>query len=537
MSGIPGTVVSFYSYKGGVGRTMALGNVAITLAQNGFRVLVVDLDLYAPGVQEYPPFQKAVESSIRYLLPGDRELGHGGMLDLIERQLWSSAPPEEQPFREKLRPVDAKKEIWQKWMRRVHEHKASGGYVDVIPAGPADHRALETLSGIGWYGFLTKFDGFEFFLSMRDQWWRGDYDFTLIDSRTGLSDYLQFCVGILPDVAVVVAGLNEENLKGLDVPLASINEVLPSRKSGLRIIPVLSLIPSGDLDKSMDRIRKAEESLRSGEWAGLILGAPVRLPYVATLAVEELLVVPEHPHASVFREYVRIAERLARHRFEEIDNLINLALYEGAVTGLTGGAVTILDRARDASEKAQYTFGIIRCAKLDAQRSAYSKAVSVETQKRFQAAVALIRKRHNLKPGQRWKDAHSSVGHWQIELETLVFYARVLAGEKQSKSAVRAFNDALEFMNALEKRNHADMFADRDWDRYAHELLFTRAFCQWGLLQVQAAEIGKGVVVKSVLQASVDKTYELLHQLMPTGISSEVAEPLKQIADDVKRLP
>jgi hypothetical protein len=54
---------------------------------------------------------------------------------------------------------------------------------------------------------------------------------------------------------------------------------------------------------------------------------------------------------------------------------------------------------------------------------------------------------------------------------------------------------------------------------------------------VQAAEIGKGVVVKSVLQASVDKTYELLHQLMPTGISSEVAEPLKQIADDVKRLP
>ena len=46
-------VTTFYSYKGGVGRTMALANVAALLAEIGRRVLVVDFDLEAPGVPSY----------------------------------------------------------------------------------------------------------------------------------------------------------------------------------------------------------------------------------------------------------------------------------------------------------------------------------------------------------------------------------------------------------------------------------------------------------------------------------------------------
>ncbi len=52
-------VVTFYSYKGGVGRTMALANVAALLAQDGRRVLVVDFDLEAPGVPSYGPLAAA----------------------------------------------------------------------------------------------------------------------------------------------------------------------------------------------------------------------------------------------------------------------------------------------------------------------------------------------------------------------------------------------------------------------------------------------------------------------------------------------
>lgn len=48
-----GKVVTFYSYKGGAGRTMALANVAWILASNGLRVLVVDWDLDSPGLHRY----------------------------------------------------------------------------------------------------------------------------------------------------------------------------------------------------------------------------------------------------------------------------------------------------------------------------------------------------------------------------------------------------------------------------------------------------------------------------------------------------
>ena len=44
-----GKIITFYSYKGGTGRTMLLANVAWILATNGKRVLVVDWDLEAPG--------------------------------------------------------------------------------------------------------------------------------------------------------------------------------------------------------------------------------------------------------------------------------------------------------------------------------------------------------------------------------------------------------------------------------------------------------------------------------------------------------
>src|SRR5437773_2282825 len=46
-------VVTFYSFKGGVGRTMALVNVGAYLASSGRRVLLVDFDLEAPSLPTY----------------------------------------------------------------------------------------------------------------------------------------------------------------------------------------------------------------------------------------------------------------------------------------------------------------------------------------------------------------------------------------------------------------------------------------------------------------------------------------------------
>ena len=46
----PGKILTFYSYKGGTARPMALANVAWLLASNGYRVLAIDWDFEAPGL-------------------------------------------------------------------------------------------------------------------------------------------------------------------------------------------------------------------------------------------------------------------------------------------------------------------------------------------------------------------------------------------------------------------------------------------------------------------------------------------------------
>ena len=44
-----GQIITFYSFKGGTGRSMTLANVAWILAANGKRVLVADWDLESPA--------------------------------------------------------------------------------------------------------------------------------------------------------------------------------------------------------------------------------------------------------------------------------------------------------------------------------------------------------------------------------------------------------------------------------------------------------------------------------------------------------
>ena len=59
---MPGKIVTFYSYKGGTGRSMALANVAWILAANNNKVLTIDWDFEAPGLHRYfLPFLKDTE--------------------------------------------------------------------------------------------------------------------------------------------------------------------------------------------------------------------------------------------------------------------------------------------------------------------------------------------------------------------------------------------------------------------------------------------------------------------------------------------
>ena len=77
-------VTTFYSFKGGVGRTMALVNAAVELTKRGRRVLAVDFDLEAPGLDTFDVMRP------RKSVPG--------VIDFVSEYLASGQAPEASRF-------------------------------------------------------------------------------------------------------------------------------------------------------------------------------------------------------------------------------------------------------------------------------------------------------------------------------------------------------------------------------------------------------------------------------------------------------
>src|SRR5919201_5309687 len=131
-----GRVVTFYSYKGGTGRTMALANLAWILASHGYRVLAVDWDLEAPGLHRFfhPFLDPAMLSATT------------GVIDLITEY-------REEALRETPRTAD-----WHKDFARVRPHAVSlawhrfpaGGSLDFLSAGRQNREYSAAVGSIDW---------------------------------------------------------------------------------------------------------------------------------------------------------------------------------------------------------------------------------------------------------------------------------------------------------------------------------------------------------------------------------------------------
>jgi MinD-like ATPase involved in chromosome partitioning or flagellar assembly len=52
--------IAFHSYKGGTGKTTIASNFAVLLTQRGYRVFLLDLDVYAPSLQAYFDMEPAI---------------------------------------------------------------------------------------------------------------------------------------------------------------------------------------------------------------------------------------------------------------------------------------------------------------------------------------------------------------------------------------------------------------------------------------------------------------------------------------------
>jgi MinD-like ATPase involved in chromosome partitioning or flagellar assembly len=215
-------VVTFYSYKGGVGRTQALVNVAAGLARSGKRVLLVDFDLEAPGLDAIRGVQF--------------ETGPG-IVELIGDYLSTGVAPRVEKYVRQASFV----QLGVTETRRSRTERG-GGAVFVLPAGNRSDEAAykRRLAGIDFNHLYAERQGYLLFEDLRCQWRDSlNLDYVLIDSRTGHTDVGGICVRQLPDHVFLMLYPNEQNLQGL----ASVADEAREEPRSLEVDAVMSRVP------------------------------------------------------------------------------------------------------------------------------------------------------------------------------------------------------------------------------------------------------------------------------------------------------
>jgi tetratricopeptide (TPR) repeat protein len=193
-------VFTFYSYKGGTGRSMLLANAAVMLAACGYRTLIIDWDLEAPGLHRYfAPFLD------------DPELTRSkGIIDWINDYCDAAIEDWQEPRDARWYRANVDLEGYLQELRLPAKRS---GCVRFVGAGKQGGAYGEKVSLFDWRQLFTKFDGRNFFRTARKEWSK-DYDYILIDSRTGVTDTSGICTTELPDKLVVCFTYNNQSIRG-----------------------------------------------------------------------------------------------------------------------------------------------------------------------------------------------------------------------------------------------------------------------------------------------------------------------------------
>lgn len=239
----PGTILTFYSYKGGTGRSMALANVAWILASAGNRVLTVDWDLEAPGLHRYfAPF-----------LSDKKLVATEGIINFADEYRQKAMTP---PGKEETISSDwylPYADLSHYAVRLEWDFK--NGYLDFVPAGQQDENYSALVNSFNWKTFFVDLGGNRLLDTVKDKL-RQDYDYVLIDSRTGVSDTSGICTVKMPDILVVCFTLNNQSIEGA----ASVaHDVFNQRGEQVRIYPVPMRLDPGELKKLEAGRERAQE--------------------------------------------------------------------------------------------------------------------------------------------------------------------------------------------------------------------------------------------------------------------------------------
>ncbi len=375
----PGVVYTFYSYKGGVGRSMALVNVGVIMATQGLRVLLVDWDLEAPGLEVF--FRKAAT------LRGDPAT-RPGVVDLLEARAAGTAD------------VQSPLLTWRDCLLTAD---FAGHSLDIITAGSRSVDYRHRVQQLNWDALFREHAVGHYIDQLRDEW-RQAYDMVLIDSRTGVTDIGDICTVLLPDVVVLLFVTNYQNVEGIKSVMqraVQVRSKLPIHRSKLLGVP----LPARDeRDRESDKFEQWQKIFASEfdqlyrEWLPKGVESSEALnrlyiPYIAAWSFGEAVPVLESPRersdpSSIGAAYARLATLLAA-RLDWTAMDAKSSASDLASARLDASASREAARlAEEAQRRAEEELIVAQMAK-DAAEAAASNARTVVRRRTTLAALAV----------------------------------------------------------------------------------------------------------------------------------------------------
>ena len=297
-------IVTFYSYKGGVGRSMALANIAELFYRAGLTVLMVDWDLEAPGLERF------------FFDSGNKDVDERpGVMDLLldyKNKMETSIVDftkdyADLPF---LKLSDC--------LIDIYGDNDNLGKLLLMRAGRHNSSCFTEYAtnviNFNWREFFKSYKG-EYFIELLRKELESVADIVLIDSRTGVTEMSGICTYHLADAVLVLCGPLKQ---GIDGTVHVVNELkrpsVPMKRKGrsLKVIIIPSRIDdraeSPFLDEyHLEFIKRFEvlkpENINTSEelWDLKIPHIP-RYSFSETLAVKEEGKAHAEPLVKAYRD-------------------------------------------------------------------------------------------------------------------------------------------------------------------------------------------------------------------------------------------
>jgi TIR domain-containing protein/pYEATS domain-containing protein involved in immunity/CobQ/CobB/MinD/ParA family nucleotide binding protein len=318
----PGRIITFYSYKGGTGRSMAVANVAWILAMHGKRVVVIDWDFEAPGLHRYYwPFLPDPEMTET---PGliDFFVHFGEAARLEARRAMTGSEPKV--------PWYAERADLTRYSTPLDYEFPGEGTLDFVGAGQQGPTYGVRVNTFQWGDFYQQFGGGVFLEAVKARL-REDYNFILIDSRTGLSDTSGICSVQMPDELVVCFTLNRQSIHGAAATAASadVQRRRADGTQGLKIWPVPTRVELHEKDRLEAARLLAREKFAPFLWHIPVAERPdywgsSEMLYFPYYAYEEILAtIADAPHdsSSLLASMLQLAGRLTAGEVRSLPSL------------------------------------------------------------------------------------------------------------------------------------------------------------------------------------------------------------------------